>query len=160
MAVRDYPLVEYAQKIGKNTAELTTSDMSKFTKEWMKQPVRKDLIAVTPEQRTQYNKDVVAMSKYRDAQTGRLAGKQLDDELVGDSEIMNYVSEEDQDRINDGVEIVSIVSGDGAICSMELTKADVIALQWALSKIFEDYDLTNSEMEAPLKSLLEGLEGV
>lgn len=41
---RPCPMVEYAHKIGKNTAEFTTSDMVKYTEWWLKQPIRKDLL--------------------------------------------------------------------------------------------------------------------
>jgi hypothetical protein len=61
--------------------------------------------------------------------------------------------------INDGKEEI-IIHAEEVVCDMGLTRADVIALQWALSKIFEDYDLTNSEMEVPLKALLESLESI
>lgn len=40
-----YPIVEYAHKIGKNTAEFTASDMSRYTAWWIKQPVREDLMS-------------------------------------------------------------------------------------------------------------------
>jgi hypothetical protein len=43
MDTRCDPIVEYAHMIGKNTAELTAGDMSKFTKWWMEQPIREDL---------------------------------------------------------------------------------------------------------------------
>ena len=39
-----YPMVEYAKSINKNTADLTSSDMVNFTKWWMKQPQREDII--------------------------------------------------------------------------------------------------------------------
>lgn len=38
------PIIEYSRMIGKNTAELTASDMSKFMKWWMGQPIREDLV--------------------------------------------------------------------------------------------------------------------
>lgn len=158
-----YPIVEYAHKIGKNTADLTASDMVKFMLWWMKQSPRKDLLKVTPKQREVYNKDVAAMNKWRgegdmaknnkynDAMTSRAQG-QLNDELVGDSEIMDneeVVSEE----------VVSETS-EAVICSMELTKIDVDALLFAISIVLEDYEMTEHEYGVSLSSLKEGLMGV
>lgn len=39
-----YPMVVYAHKIGKNTADFTTSDMVNFTRWWMKQPLDKEFM--------------------------------------------------------------------------------------------------------------------
>lgn len=61
---RPYPIVEYAHIIGKNTADFTMGDFVKYMKWWMKQPVRKDLVKVTPEQRKVYENDVKKAQKY------------------------------------------------------------------------------------------------
>jgi len=150
-----YPLVLYAQKIGKNTAELTAADMSKFTKEWMKEPVREDIINVTPEQRVGYNKDVAAMKqwreegnmpkgyttkKYQDAQTSRLAEQGI------------------ESPINDGEEEIVIHDENEIVCSMELTRKDVNALLWGIKQLFSDYEL--GDIGISLSQLKEGLEVV
>lgn len=41
---RPFPIIEYARQIGKNTAEFTASDLSRFMRWWMKQPMREDLM--------------------------------------------------------------------------------------------------------------------
>lgn len=61
---RPYPIVEYAHMIGKSTADFTMGDFVKYMKWWMKQPQRKDLITVTPEQRKVYEKDVRSVQNY------------------------------------------------------------------------------------------------
>lgn len=44
---RPFPIIEYAQKIKKNTKDFTANDMVQFTRWWMKQPVRKDILAMS-----------------------------------------------------------------------------------------------------------------
>lgn len=46
---RPFPIVEYAHKINKNTAEFTVNDLVAFMKWWVKQPVRKDIMAMKNE---------------------------------------------------------------------------------------------------------------
>jgi len=132
---RPYPLIEFAHKIKKNTAEFSTKDLAAFMKWWMKQPQRKDLVSMA--------KKYTAKS-YQDAQTSRLA------ELGIES------------PINDGKEEIVIHTKE-IVCSMELTRHDVDALMWALKCVLVDYsfeDAKNSIIETSLKSLLDGLEGV
>jgi hypothetical protein len=131
-----YPLVEYAQKIGKNTAELTANDMAKFTVWWMAQQPRKDILAMAKSYTTK---------KYQDAQTSRLAEQGI------------------ESPINDGEEEIVIHNENEIVCTMELTQRDVEALKWALKCVLVDYsfeDAKNSIIETSLKSLLEGVEGV
>jgi hypothetical protein len=129
---RALPLVEYAQKIGKNTAELTTSDMVNFTREWMKQQPRKDILAMAKSYTTK---------KFQDAHTSRLAEQGI------------------ESPINDGVEEI-IIHNDEVVCEMGLTKMDVEALKFAIQRCFADYELEGHEHGVCLKSLLEALEGV
>ena len=131
-----YPLVEYAQKIGKNTAELTANDMAKFTVWWMAQQPRKDILAMAKSYTTK---------KYQDAQTSRLAEQGI------------------ESPINDGEEEIVIHNENEIVCTMELTQRDVEALKWALKCVLVDYsfeDAKNSIIETSLKSLLEGVEGM
>jgi hypothetical protein len=139
-----YPMVEYAHKIGKNTAEFTVSDMVNYMKWWMKQPdkgggkkvtpdEREEFMKdpnkrMTPQQRKEYEKDVAAMKKYREETT-----EETTEEVVSEEEV---------------------------VCSMELTRVDVDALLWALNEVFENYDLTGTTYDNALASLKEGLMGV
>jgi hypothetical protein len=143
-------IIEYAHKIEKNTADFTVKDLQAFMKIWMKEKS-----SVTPEQRTVYNQDVAAMKIWRENEkmAKHTTGKFKDAQMSRLSELGI------ESPINDGKEEI-IIHAEEVVCDMGLTRADVIALQWALSKIFEDYDLTNSEMEVPLKALLESLESI
>ena len=129
---RPFPLVEYAQKIQKNTAELTTSDMVKYMVWWMKQQPRKDLLAMAKSYTTK---------KYHDAQTSRLAEQGI------------------ESPINDGEEEI-VIHTDEVVCEIGLTRVDIDALLWALHEIFENYDLTGTVHDLALKGLQEVLEGV
>ena len=146
---RAYPIVEYAQQIGKNTAELTVNDLCAFMKWWMKQKPRKDLLEGTDEQRKQYNKDVAAMKKFRAAQQSRLPVNLNDQELIDDG-----MAVEMQLRVDEEGKCEEIV------CSMELTALDVKALLFAIARVCADYEMAGHEFEPSLQSLQEGLEGV
>lgn len=152
---RPYPIVEYARKIGKNTADLTVKDMINFTKEWVRQEIREDLAKMTPAQREVYNKDVEGMKQWRkegnkemakhttvsfqQAQTSRLAERGIESPINnGEEEIMIYTDE--------------------VVAEMGLTQVDVDALKWVITMACADYEL--GAMEIPLKELLEALEGV
>jgi len=153
---RLYPLIEYAHKIGKNTAELTAVDMANFMKWYMKQPPRKDLMEGTAAQRKTYNQDVAAMKqwreeekmgkhvtkKYEEAQTSRLAERGI------------------ESPINDGEEEIIIHPENEIACSMELTKKDIAALLFSISRTFEDYEMEGHEYGVSLIQLKEGLEGI
>ena len=132
---RPYPIIEYAHKIQKNTAEFTASDLASFMKWWLKQPDRKDLLAMS--------------KKYKEAQTSRLTGIQLDDELVGDVEIMN-VMEKAVDNFVDDKEVI--------IVEMGLTRTDVEAILFAIERVFADYEMGGHEFEKSLQSLLKVLK--
>jgi len=127
-----FPIVEYAHKIGKNTAEFTTIDMVNFNKWWMKQPTRvEELINMTKKYTTK---------SFQAAQTSRLAEQGI------------------ESPINDGEEEIVIHEEDEIVCSMELTRKDVNALIWGIKQLFSDYEL--GEMGISLTQLKEGLEGV
>ena len=81
-----YPIVEYAHKIGKNTAEFTASDMSRYTAWWIKQPVREDLMS---KKSGSYNKAMesripVDVEQIDDGEVQELAEQVVSDEIVAD----------------------------------------------------------------------------
>jgi len=63
-----YPLVQFAQKIGKNTADLTVNDLVAYMKWWLKQPIRKDIVEATEAQRKVYEEDVRRTKLWREGQ--------------------------------------------------------------------------------------------
>jgi len=154
VASRPYPLIEYAHKIGKNTADFTVNDLAAFMKWWLKEKPRKDLLKVTPEQRVGYNKDLAAMNKHReeekvrkhttkkfeDAQTSRLAERGI------------------ESPINDGEEEIIIHPENEVVCELALSRVDVDAMLWALNEIFENYDLTGTIHDIALKEIQGILE--
>ena len=142
--VREYPIIEYAQKIGKNTAEFTVKDLAAFMKWWLKQAPREDLILVNSQQQAEYNKDLIAMNKYRAAQHSRLPIEVLEQGI--------------ESPINDGEEEI-VIHADEIVCTMELNRKDVEALKWAIGAAMNDYN-ADEETEVTLKGLLEALEGV
>jgi hypothetical protein len=131
---RPFPLIEYAQKIGKNTAELTAVDMTKFMKWYMMQPQRKDLLIMAKSYTTK---------KFEEAQTSRLAEQGIESPINnGEEEIVLH-----------GEKWVEEI-----VCEMGLTRKDVDALIWGIKQLFSDYEL--GEMGVSLSQLLEALEGV
>ena len=153
-----YPIVEYAHSIGKNTADFTTMDMVNFNKWWMKQPNKEIVESQIRGQiyrAKQIHDDMVLnrkedkmgkkSNKYKDAMTNRLSSDQVVDVEQADDFIAQEMSE---------------VVAEEVVCSMELTKVDVDALLFALTRVFEDYNMEGHEYGASLASLKEGLEGV
>lgn len=128
-----YPIIEYAHKIGKNTADLTTMDMVAFMKWWMKQAPRKDILTMAKK---------YSVSKYKDAQTSRLAERGI------------------ESPINDGVEEIVVHDSDEVVCEMGLTKLDLLALLFALDRVMADYELDGNEYGESLKSLYKSLKEV
>jgi hypothetical protein len=166
-----YPIVEYAHKIGKNTAEFTVNDLAAFMKWWLKQPQRRDILEATAAQRKVYEADVAAMKQWReDQKMGKNSGKmknaatsrlpkQFNDELVGDSEIMDMTDVEEV--VEGDFAADSVVVGEEVVCSMELTRADVDALLFSISRTFEDYQMEEYHPHTiSLTQLKEGLEGI
>lgn len=129
---KPFPIIEYAQKLGKNTSELTTSDMVNFMKWWMKQQPRKDILAMPKSYTTK---------KYEDANTGRLAEQGI------------------ESPINNGEEEI-VIHTDEVVVEMGLTQADINAVVWALSAVINDYDLEESPYWKPLTDLYDNLVGL
>lgn len=149
-----YPIVLYARKIGKNTAEFTAADMANFMKWWMKQPMREDMVKKLKERQKratrvgQYVQQEKAMAKkhttasFQAAQTSRLAERGI------------------ESPINDGEEEIVIHEDTEIVADMGLTRTDVAALLFAINMVFQDYEMEGHEYGASLLSLKEGLEGV
>ena len=149
---RPSPIIEYARKIGKNTAEFTVRDLQKFMQWYIKQPPRKDYMEATAAQRKMYEEDKKKVQEYHkeqnmannkqytNAMKSRLTSNQVED-------MANVVMEEE-------------TPAEEIVCSMELTQIDVEALLWALHEIFENYDLTGSAHDLALSNLQKGLQGM
>ena len=149
---RPPPIIEYARKIGKNTAEFTVRDLQKFMQWYIKQPPRKDYMEATAAQRKMYEEDKKKVQEYHkeqnmannkqytNAMKSRLTSNQVED-------MANVVMEEE-------------TPAEEIVCSMELTQIDVEALLWALHEIFENYDLTGSVHDLALSNLQKGLQGM
>jgi len=145
-------IIEYAHKIGKNTAEFTVNDLVAFMKIWMK----KGVSAVTPEQRKVYNKDVLAMRVWREKEKmAKHTTKKFEEAHISRLAELGIES-----PINDGEEEIVIHKDSEVVCSMELTKVDVEALLFSIRRIFEDYEMEKHKYGVSLMSLKEGLEGV
>lgn len=150
-----YPIVEYAHKVGKNTSEFTAVDMANFMKWWMKQPNRIEVENQIKKQlgrsqqihkQQQKNREEDKMAKhttasFQKAQTSRLAERGI------------------ESPINNGEEEI-IIHDEEVVCSMELTKGDVLALLFSIHRTFADYEMDGHEYGASLTTLKEGLEGV
>lgn len=132
-----YPLVEYAHKIGKNTAEFTASDMAKFTVWWMKNPQRQDILKAIQTQQKRATKIGERLMKNRIA----------DQSMIDDGEAVEAQEEAQQEESE-------------VLCSLELTKVDIDALLFSISRTFEDYDMEGHEYGDSLSGLKEGLMGV
>jgi len=133
---RPYPIVEYAQKIQKNTAEFTLKDFAGYMKWWLKQQPRKDLINM----KSNYKQDLAAMQKYRKEQA---EATEVEVDIIQDEEA------EETEEVSEDV-----------VCTMGLTKEDVTALLFAISRVFEDYEMSGHKYGASLAGIKEGLEGV
>lgn len=126
---RPFPIIEYAHKIKKNTAEFTVNDLVAFMKWWVKQPVRKDILAMRNE--------------YKSKQS---SNKKVDQDLIDDGE-----AEEAQEEAQEESAVIA---------EMTLTQLEADALKWALTQIFENYDLTDSAYETPLTEMKESLDSL
>lgn len=71
---RPFPIVEYAHKINKNTSDFTVNDLVAFMKWWVKQPVRKDIMAMKNE------------FMQKGAKTGRAVSQEAQEEVQQESE--------------------------------------------------------------------------
>jgi hypothetical protein len=141
---RASPIIEYARMIGKNTAEFTAYDMTKFTKWWMKQPIRRDLEM----SRTITSKSKQSASNFEKFQQNKHKGKvPTDIEQIDDSEVVEI-----QEEVEQSQEVVA---------ELGLTKADVEALQWGLTMLLGEYDFSEAEeTQISLKGILDVLAEV
>lgn len=141
---RPFPIVEYARKIGKSTADFTAIDFVNFMKWWMKQPIRKDLIMVD------FNKHL-KKNGFEASQQKKHGKFPVDQEMVDESEVEEMTEEMMQDEA-DSTEVV---------CELGLTKKDVQALVWGLNELLTTYDFHEwSEVGETLTNLKEALDGV
>jgi len=166
-----YPIVEYAKKIGKNTAEFTTIDMVNFTKWWLKQPNRVQVESQIKEQlgrasrihnqnqsdKKEFGNMTKKMNRtvgaYQNAQKSRLTSDQVED-------IEQVESESEIDMDAELEKVNAKIAENDIVCDMGLTRADVTALLFAISRVFEDYDMEGHEYGESLAGLKEALEGV
>lgn len=159
-----YPIVEYAHKIGKNTAEFTSTDMVRFQAWWMKHPskviveagIKKQLKRVVAiHQQSEKIKQEERMGttiksvKLQAAQTSRLPV-----DIMGEN-ITNAIEEMVEEYVED-----TKSKENETVCSMELTRADVISLIWGLQTLLNEYDFEGNDMSLTFNSLLEGLRDV
>jgi hypothetical protein len=94
---------------------------------------------------------------FQDAQHSRLTPDQIEEvEYVeeGEGVVEEINMEQELQAINDKIAENDIV------CTMELTKGDVEALLFSISRTFEDYEMEGHEYQTSLESLKVGLEGV
>lgn len=172
-----YPIVEYAHKIGKNTADFTSMDMMRFNAWWMKQP-RKGVVEAEIKQRL---KRVVAIHerikqgdvvmgktiksvKLQAAQKSRLSSNQVVDVEQAEEDVEYEVVEMGgEGEIDMEAELAVInekLSENDIVADMGFTRIDVDALLWCINTVMTDYDMTGHDYEPSLTSLKEGLEGV
>ena len=144
---RPFPIVEYAHKIGKNTKDFTANDMVQFTKWWLKQATRKDILAMSS-------------FKQEGARTRRMEGKKgtliefqkrycapADIEQIDPSEAQELAEKQEQEQ--------------EVVCEIGLTQEDVDALVWGLNELITTYDFSeHEEVGTTLGNLLEALKGV
>lgn len=129
---RPFPIVEYAHKINKNTAEFTVNDLVAFMKWWVKQPVRKDILAMS--------------KKYKESQKTKELREGMSSEREACEEYEEDLREEEAQS--------------EAVIELGLTQLDIDALKWALSRIIEDYELKGSVYGEPLLGLKQQLDGL
>lgn len=127
---KPFPIIEYAHKIKKNTAEFTVNDLVAFMKWWVKQPVRKDILAMKNEY----------------VQKNKSSNKKVDQEMIDDGEAIEEQEEAQEES--------------AVVAEMTLTQLEVDALKWALGEIFANYDLDESEYNAPLTEMKESLDSL
>lgn len=130
--MRDVPIVEYAQQIGKNTAEFTVTDMCNFSKWWMKQQPRKDLTNMAKKHN---------VAAFQNAQMSRLPVTALEQELDDKQEEM-------------------IAESDAIVCEVGFTQEDIDAVVWGLNELLTTYDFEGNDMGERLQGLYDNLEGL
>lgn len=128
---RSFPIIEYAHKIKKNTAEFTVNDLVAFMKWWVKQPVRKDILAMKNE--------------YVNKQKNKMGSNKVHQDIDNIVEPPEEEQEQEQSAV---------------VAEIGFTQLDIDAMKWALAQIFENYDLTDSAYETPLTELKESLDSL
>lgn len=101
--LRPFPIIEYARKIGKSTAEFTVNDLGAYMKWWMKQPIRKDILAM----KLQYDNKK------------RMEAVQAEEQ----EEVVEIVEHGDEDAIVTGLELTQL-EVDGLIWAIETALTD------------------------------------
>lgn len=121
-----YPLVEYARKIGKNTADMTAYDMAKFTKWWIQQKPRKELLDM--------GRKIVAKAKQNEQVNGAKILRNKKEEVVEMDEVeeMETIEESEGETVEE----------QEPVCEIGLTQQDVDALVWAVSTVLGEYDFS------------------
>lgn len=133
---RPFPIVEYARKIGKNTAEFTAVDLSNFMKWWMKQPLRKDLVMKNT-------------FKQQGVITGRKTFQTMEEAGIEEVEELTEEHEAEEAASNE------------VVVELGLTKKDIQALVWGLGELLNTYDFHEfSEVGESLTNLKTSLDKV
>jgi hypothetical protein len=138
------PIIEYAHKIGNNTKDFTVNDMVKFTKWWMKQPVREDLLKMGKIKYSPKAKPTV------------IVAEDVNEEEMGF---------EDVDEVQEEVQVEEETSGEEQVeeevaLQIGLSAQDVEALKWAINQVCEDYDMSEHEYGIVLNNIKEVLDTV
>lgn len=133
---RPFPLIEFAQSIGKNTAELTVNDLGKFMKEWIKQKPRKDLLNMSKRYNTQ---------AFQAAQMSRLPA--------------DRTAEDIEEEVVEVEEMTTEAEGE-VVCEVGFTQEDIDAVVWALNEVLTTYDFEGNDMGERLQALFDNLEGL
>ena len=131
---RPLPLIEYAQSIQKNTADLTVNDLTAFMKGWMKQQPRKDILNMAGKYK---------IGQFQSAQRSRLPKDLTEEECT----VVDIKLEED-----------GTVTGEEVVADIGLTQADVDALVWGINELMTTYDFEGNKMGETLQSLLSSLK--
>jgi high-affinity Fe2+/Pb2+ permease len=140
------PIVEYAHKIGKNTRDFTVNDMVKFTKWWLKQPVREDLLKMGKIKYTSKAKPTVIVAE--DVNEEETVFEDMD-------EVQEEVEEEQEEQ-----EEVQKEQDEEVALQIGLSVQDVEALKWAIIRVNEDYDMSEHEYGIALNGIKEALDTV
>jgi hypothetical protein len=66
--MKPFPLIEYAQSIGKNTAEFNLKDFAGYMRWWLKQKPREDILKMG----ANYKQDLAAMQAFRKSESEKI----------------------------------------------------------------------------------------
>jgi len=158
--MEDYPIVEYAHKIGKNTAEFTASDMARFMRWWMKQPQRKDILAMKITKDNKTGKGKGGFEKFQQNKKQQVVEQ---DVVEQDGELEEVTFDEGMGVLEEG-EVVEeeVVEQDiKVVVEIGLTKGDVEALKWGIEQLLETFDFSEmQDVGMNLTGLQEVLNGI